>query len=211
MARMPDWLGNTLNSDDGLVEDSPQFRQQYQKMQKDNLIKASNSALDAVRAKVRQSELDSVRSQIESIKAMTPKTAPLVGPDDPLFAPTSPEENTALTPNLPSQSDFDVDMTAPPVAPPDPAMNQMPPEMSAEENEVAEVEKIARETGMSPQQVAAMVLLGKDINGIESTTPPTTAPPPSALDMPMPLAGPTPQGVPPTGTLPAPPSPPMMA
>jgi hypothetical protein len=82
-------------------------------------------------------------------------------------------------------------------------------------SEVAEINRISQETGIPVQQVAAMTLLGRDINNLEKegALPPigSQMPPPPA-PMPTPLSGPV--SAPPapmmgaSGTQPSPPLPP---
>ncbi len=187
MAKAPDWLANMLNSSPDLVEDSPQFRQKHQDMQKTNLVKAANSALDIVKDRTRQSELETVKAQMQMIQDMTPTPVPLSGPDDTFFDEAPAEMSTPLSPNIPGPNDFDVANPQPQaIPPPDPSMadtNTQPqmPQM----DEVAEIQRIAQETGLTPQQVAAMTLLGKDIDRLEKEG--AIGPPPQP---PMPLEGP---------------------
>lgn len=216
MPKIQDWILNGMNSDENLVEDSPQFRSANQDRQKQNLIKASEEAmrlvkekgdrmekdslrqtreaLDQVTAQRQQVDLDTYQQQADMVERMTPIPVPLSGPDAQFFEKTPDTVSTPLTPNIPTRADFGVDDPSDPIPPPDPALAPVDPTMTPEQDEVAQVEMIAQTLGMTPQQVAAMVLLGKDINRIEKETP--TPPPP-----PMPLSGPPPT-IPTAGTVP---------
>jgi hypothetical protein len=217
MARMPDFLSNMLTKDTNLADDSPEFRQKYQEMQKNNLVKAANSAMNIVDDRIRQSKMQRMQADMQELDRITPIPVPLSGPDERFFDETAPDVSTPMSPNIPGPTDFDVaspDRTV--IPPPDPAMTTaMDQPADPGMSEVAEINRISQETGIPVQQVAAMTLLVRDINNLEKegALPPigSQMPPPPA-PMPTPLSGPV--SAPPapmmgaSGTQPSPPLPP---
>lgn len=199
MAKLPDWLMNEVYSDPNLIEDSPQFRQKEQATQKSNLVRAANSALDVVRDRTRQSQIETMNTQLNMIQQMRPMPVPLEGAASEFFPTDQPATPSALTPATPTAADFNSEPVMP--EPTQPSM----PEMPSEENQAAEVMRISQETGIPAQQVAAMVLLGQDIARVEKQgqAQPVAPEPPAPNSLPNPLMGPPPT-IAPSGTLPSP-------
>lgn len=159
MPKMPDWLGNMTNSAPNLVEDSPQFRAEEQKTQMANLNKASEEAIQELQRRRAQSQADTIRANMRSLDAITPQPTLLSGPNSSFFPEIPPEMHTPMTPNVPSPDDFASDVQPQPFGPPDQA--------PAQEDPVAEAQRISDATGIPVQTVAGMALLGQDIGDIE--------------------------------------------
>jgi hypothetical protein len=194
MPRMPDWLLNQMNANPDLVEDSPRFRTQEAEMQRQNLHKATNEALDAVAARTRQMGAQTAMHQMGMLDRMTPKPTPLSGPDQKLFPDLAPTDDTPMTPNVPSPADFNPEATDEGTAP--------------GEDPSAEVMRISQATGIPPQQVASMALLGNDIAGLEQAQAPPPPPAPRP-EVPRLLAPPPTPPPPPPGPAPQPMAPPI--
>jgi hypothetical protein len=209
MARAPDWLLNMVNDSPHLVEDSPQYRAQQQTTQMDNLHKAAGEAMDAVDAETQAMDRQTAQQRMAMLDQMTPKPTPLAGPGDAYF-PDLGDAPTPMSPKVPGPSEF----SASPSAPDQGTSPVEPPTLS--DDPMTEVQRISQTTGIPPQMVAGMVLLGQDIAKLEehheqpgNPTLPQDAPPPppaSPGPPPMPLAGPPP-GPPPEPQPGSPPAP----
>ena len=203
MPTAPDWLLQMSKDADNLVDDSPQFRQAEQTQQKGNLISASKSALEQVHGNTVDAQreaavagLQSLKSGQEQIAAMTPTPTPTFS--TPLFNEGVPTEQAP-----PSEFSASPAVVPPPSfeeAPIEEPVTAAPNSLGGEEPDlIGTITRISEASGLSPQIVATMALLGKDIAQMEqdgtaeyeqSPQTPPPAPPPSPAVAPAPPIAP---------------------
>lgn len=195
MPKAPDWLLQMTDKADGLVDDSPQFRQVEQAGQKANLTKASMEALQQMRQRNIEQQTQGAMQSMQALQGaqqqidrMTPNQTPTSR--TPFFNPNDFRE-------VPPASEFS---SNPQVIPP-PDLSEPPTTTSPEaemaapsdlqgmegENLAQTVQQIADVTGLSPQVVAMMSLLGKDIAQSEQEGTATYSPEPLAPPPPTPI------------------------
>ena len=192
MARVQDWLLNSMAKDTNLIDDSPQFRALEQARQKGNLTRAANTAMREVDKRIQQTEMDTLRTNMETQAKAAPFPVPLSGPDNPMFAPES-------APLVPGADEF----SSNPITAEDEA-NRLSKFDTEEDANIASpeviqsVQNIAAITGLPIEKVALMTLLGKDIarTQIDQPVAPPTIPPDTS-NMPVPLGGPSALNTPP--------------
>lgn len=165
---------NLAASSPNLVEDSPQYRADEQKNQLENMTRAADEAMRAVRQRTLASQAQTVGTQMDSLRQITPMPSPLSGPEDTFFPEMPPEMNSPMSPNVPGPAEF----IAPSVIQDLAAAPQTSQQTVQQEDPAAEVGRISQATGIPPQTIAAMALLGQDIAQIEQTRggPPPVAP-----------------------------------
>lgn len=206
MARAPDWLLNMSSNAKGMVDDSPQYRNLETQLQKRNLTTAADQALGQLQTKVNSAMEKSIRDGAKAIEDITPYPVPLQGPQ-----PFFPTEMQPPQRKVPGPEEFN---SNPPTSPPpiDPFSSQTPMASPAEElgqeTDIAGlVQKMADITGLPPQQIATLAILGKEIERIEKENPQPAPPPVAPSPAPVPLSGPPQQGItttPPVSSAPAP-------
>lgn len=173
MPKAPDWLLQMTNDASGLVEDSPQYRKAENQHQTANLANASREALGMVQNQTLDAQKAAAAAGIQALKSgkdhiarMTPTPTPLMGPSSsmmskPQTSNVPPPEEFTSSPNVTPPPDV-----APTVTPGDPAAvadpNQ-PLETDPNENIQDTIMQIAQASGLSPQTVAMMTMMGKDI------------------------------------------------
>lgn len=187
MAKIPDWLANSMAKDSALIDDSPQFRALEQARQKGNLMKAADTAMEEVDKRIKQDEFDTLKARLETRAMATPFPVPLSGPNNELLGDSGP------APVIPGPDEFSsepilAEETANQPSLLDEIQATPPTEDIADPNVLASVQKIASVTGLSPDKVALMTLLGKEIAKTQQTQSPTPLP----TNLPTPLGGPSP-------------------
>ncbi len=202
MAKIADWLLNMSTNAKTMVDDSPQYRSLESQVQKRNITNAADNALGQLQTRVNSAMEQSIRDGAKAIEDITPYPVPLSGPE-----PFFPKEMQPPVQKVPGPEEFN---SAPPTTPPpvDPfnSPTEAPPqEQLGQEQDVAGlVQRMAQITGLPPQQIATLAILGKEIERIEKENPPPTAP---TASTPVPLSGPPSPGItnpPPVTSAPAP-------
>jgi hypothetical protein len=194
MPTAPSWLLNMAHTSPNLVDDSPEFRQGEQQMQANNMMKATRTAMNDVDEKALQEQQRQVADQMDMQKHQTlqqglDNAPPSESPDRP--TPMTWDEHgmpkQAMTPSLAGSGE-------------DSGSDMRP------QNPQQDVQDLAQATGLPPQVVASMALLGKQLGDMY----PNGAAPQQPIQPPAPTMGQVPPtlGPPPGLTPEAPPVPP---
>lgn len=212
MPKAPDWLLRDVNDAPHLIEDSPQFRKLENQRNEKNMRSAIDMAMEQIRIETEDQQRKAAQASILEMQKMSPVPSAMEGTtkffDDEGDDGMQPLPEDSGSRYIPGPQDFDT----PPMAAAGTEQEANPGMPSYDEDPVATVQIIAQTLGITPQQVAALSMLGEDIR--RNYTPEEQTPPQGPMaqpatgnpEMPMPLSGPS---GPPPGPVPPPMPPPM--